>query len=111
MLARQQLAAANAHQRDRRVVAVARVADDVAIAALDRHARPPALPSARDGRSASRSSAARSKSSDSDAELHALAHAPHHFVRAPVEKDEHLVDHRADTRPASARECTAPCIA
>ena len=94
MLARQQLAAANAHQRDRRIVAVARVADDVAVAAVDRqhdrrfvHRLEMPERVAQLGRALEVERGRRV--------VHALAHASRHFVRTPLEKDEHLVDHRA----------------
>ena len=108
VFARQQFSAANAQQRDARVVAVARVADHVAIAAFDFHhdgrlfellQMPQRI--AQLGRALEVQALRRG--------VHALAHATRHFGGASVEIEHHLVDHRAVFDLRSARECTAPC--
>jgi hypothetical protein len=94
VLAREQLASSNAHQRDGCVVAVTSVAKDVAITAVDReddrrflHALEMLKRVAQFGRPL--------EIQRLGGELHALANTPRDLLRASLENYQHLVDHRA----------------
>jgi hypothetical protein len=93
VVAGEQLAAADAHHRDARVVAVARVADHVAVAALEleHHRR---LLHALEVAEGVAKLARALEIEPLGGLLHARRDAAHHLVGLAVEEDGDLVDHR-----------------
>ncbi len=92
MVAREQLPAANAQDRDTRVVTVARVPDNVSIATFHlEHDRrlfhPLEMPQCITQLRRALEVEARRR------DLHSIAHAADHLVGATIEKQQHLVDH------------------
>ena len=93
MIAREQLAGADAHPGDARFRTVACVADDIAIAALDlEHDRRlfHSLQVLQDVSQFARSLEVERVRGD----LNPLLDAPHDLVRPTIQKEDHLVDHR-----------------
>ena len=106
----EELSAPDPQHHDAGVVAVARVADDVAVAALDlehdsrlfhllemvQHVPKLGGPL---------------EIELLGGEIHPLADAPHDFIGPARQEQHHFVDHRSVVVLATAPECTAPCSA